>query len=72
MDSSLTSAFLHLMHLSTINHIDLSYVKNIPLSSLTSTTSINLRRLDLKNLTIIEDGSPEIVVLSGMMHKKNS
>jgi hypothetical protein len=45
LDSSLTSAFLHLMHLPTINHINLSFINNFPLSSLTS--SINLHRLDI-------------------------
>ena len=45
LDSSLKSAFLHLMHLPTINHIDLSHFRNFPLSSLTP--SVNLRRLDL-------------------------
>ena len=67
VDSSLTSAFLHLMHLPTINHIDLSFIENFPLSSLTSTTSVNLRRLDISNLSLEEDDSPETVVLSGMM-----
>ena len=45
LNFSLTSALLHLMHLPTINHIDLSYIKNFPLSSLTS--SVNLHRLDM-------------------------
>ena len=35
LNPSLTSAFLHLMHLPTINHIDLSFIQNFPLSSLT-------------------------------------
>jgi hypothetical protein len=35
------------MHLPTINHIDLSYISNFPLSSLTS--SVNLRRLDISD-----------------------
>ena len=35
LDSSLTSAFLHLMHLPTINHIDLSRIENFPLFVLT-------------------------------------
>ena len=45
MDSSLISAFLYLMHLPTINHIDLSYITDFPLSSLTP--SVNLLRLDM-------------------------
>ena len=45
LDSSLTSAFLHLMSLPTINHIDLSRIGKFPLSSLTS--SVNLLRLDI-------------------------
>ena len=45
VDSSLTSAFLHLMHLPTINHIDLSYIENFPLSNFTP--SVNLHRLDI-------------------------
>ena len=52
LDSSLTSAFLHLMSLPTINHIDLSYIRNFPLSSLTS--SVNLLRLDILCLTRFE------------------
>ena len=45
LDPSLTSSFLHLMHLPTINHIDLSLIYDFPLFSLTS--SVNLHRLDL-------------------------
>jgi hypothetical protein len=45
LDSSLTSAFLHLIHLPTINHIDLSHICNFPLSSFTP--SANLHRLDI-------------------------
>ena len=63
MIPSLTSAFLYLMHLPTINHIDLSYIQNFPLSSLTQ--SVNLLRLDIHNLyrsnSLEEDASPEIV-----------
>jgi hypothetical protein len=70
LDSSLTSAFLHLMHLPTINHLDLSYIQNFPLSSLTP--SVNLHRLDISNLwdnkPLEEDGSPELV-LSEMLPK---
>ena len=33
LDSSLTSAFLHLMHLPSINHIDLLFIQNFLLSS---------------------------------------
>ena len=50
LDSSLTSVFLHLMHLPTINHIAVSYIANFPLSSLT--LSVNLLRLDLENATL--------------------
>ena len=52
MDSSLTSAFLHLMSLPTMNHIDLSYIGNFPLSSLTS--SVNLLRLDMSHLSCFD------------------
>ena len=48
MDSSLTSALLHLMHLPTINRIDLIGIENFPLSSLI--TCINLRRLNIASL----------------------
>ena len=63
-DSSLTSALLHLMHLPTINHIDLSFIENFPLFSLTS--SVNLHRLDINYLGL---DSPEIVVPLEMMPK---
>ena len=52
LDSSLASAFLHLMHLPTINHIDLSCFINFPLFSLTP--SINLHRLDISGLLVVE------------------
>ena len=68
MIPSLTSAFLYLMHLPTINHIDLSYIQNFPLSSLTQ--SVNLLRLDINYLRrfeeLGEDASPEIVVMEMM------
>jgi hypothetical protein len=67
LDSSLTSAFIHLMHLPTINYINLSNIeKNFPLSSLTP--CVNLHRLDifhlkgLKDLNPREKGSPEVAV----------
>jgi hypothetical protein len=51
------------MHLPTINHIDLSFIENFPLSSLTS--SVNLHRLDICHVTHFdphgEDGFFEIV-----------
>ena len=64
LDSSLKSAFLHLMHLPTINHIDLSNILNFPMSSLI--LSVNLHRLDLRFMMphtepLVEDGSPGIV-----------
>ena len=59
LDSSLVSTFLRLMHLPTVNHIDLSYIKNFPLSSLTP--SVNLHRLDIYSMWLEEvGGSPEI------------
>jgi len=66
LDSSLKSAFLQLMHLPTINHIDLSFIQNFSLSSLTP--CVNLLRLDILNLWLSheEDGSP---VQSEMMPK---
>jgi hypothetical protein len=66
---SLTSAFLHLMHLPTINHIDLSFIRNFPLSSLTP--CVNLLRLDIFYVGCAnpeEDGCPE-VVQSALMPK---
>jgi hypothetical protein len=71
LDSSLTSALLHLMHLPTVNHINLISIRNFPLSSLTP--SVNLHRLDILGLRCFdqpeEDGSPEIVVQSEMITK---
>ena len=71
LDSSLTSAFLHLMHLPTVNHIELSCIQNFPLSSLTSV--VDLHRLDIFFLSRLnpfeEDGSHEFVVQSGMLPK---
>ena len=70
LDSSLSSALLHLMHLPTINHIELSRIRNFPISSLTS--CVNLHRLDLFNLDMREvngSSSPEIVVQSEMIPK---
>ena len=72
LDSSLTSAFLHLMQLPTIHHIDLSFIQNFPLSSLAP--SVNLHRLDIFHLShsnpLEEDDSPEIDVQSEMMMPK--
>ena len=70
LDSSLISALLHLMRFPSINHIDLSFITNFPLSSLTS--SINLLWLDIHYMVTFchpleEDGSPEVLV--GMMPK---
>ena len=68
--SSLTSAFLHLMHLPTINHIKLSFIQNFPLSSLT--LSVNLLRLDmlyLCRLNPLDEDPSEIVSLLEMMPK---
>ena len=71
MDSSLTSALLHLVHLPTINHIEISCIRNFPLSSLTS--SINLHRLDIFDMfdagTGREDGSFEIVQSEMMLRE---
>ena len=64
LDSSLTSALLYLMHLPSVNHIDLSFTQNFPLSSLLP--SVNLLRLDIFYLCrrnpLEEDGPSEIVV----------
>ena len=48
LNSSLSSAFLHLIHLPTMNHIDISFIVDFPLSILTS--SVNLCRLDMSHL----------------------
>jgi hypothetical protein len=72
LDSSLTSAFLHLMHLPAVNHIDLSFIAFFPLSSFTP--SVNLHRLDISRVGPSfsdrgpKDGCSEIVQ-SGMMPK---
>ena len=61
----LTSAFLQLMHLPAINHIDLSSIENFPLSSLA--LSVNLHRLDISDLRHSNPlDSSEIVVQSDM------
>ena len=63
LDSSVTSALIRLMHLPTINHIDLSYIQYFPLFSLT--LSVNLHRLDISHLKLYnphEDDFSEIVV----------
>jgi hypothetical protein len=74
LNPSLTSAFLHLMHLPSINHIDLLFIHNFPLSSLTP--SVNLLRLDICHLSGVsdvdrpeEDGSLKSVDYSEMMPK---
>ena len=64
INPSLTSAFIHLMQLPTVNHIDLSNIRKFPMSSLIP--SVNLLRLDLHNLDPLEE---EIVVQSEMMPK---
>ena len=64
---SLTSAFLHLMHLPTINHIDLSYIRNFPLSKFTP--SVNLHRLDICKLSCTDSLEEDIVVQSEMTPK---
>ena len=68
LDSSLISAFLHLMHLPSINHIELSSIQNFPLSSLTS--SVNLLRLDICDMKCTDPPpEEEFVVQSEMMPK---
>ena len=74
LNSSLTSAFLHLMHLPTVNHIDLSWITHFPLSNFNP--SVNLHRLDIFAVVPsdpIQDGEPEDgsfeFVRSGMMPK---
>ena len=60
LDSSLTSAFLHLMRFPTINHIDLSNIINFPISSLPR--SVNLHRLDMDSLSMSNFDHPGIVI----------
>ena len=68
LDSSLTSAFIHLMYLPTMNHISLSFIRNFPPSILSS--SANLHRLDMRSLKPLqEDGFPEVVMETRMMPK---
>ena len=56
LNSTLRSALLHLMHLPTINHIELSHIRYFPLSILTP--SVNLHRLEIFYL----ESSPEIIM----------
>ena len=73
LNPSLTSAFLHLMHLPTTHHIDLSCMRNFPLASLVP--SVYLLRLDICDLIQVDDVrlegdvSPEFVVQSEMRPK---
>ena len=71
LESPLTSAFIYLMHLPTINHIDLSCIENFPLSILTA--CVNLHRLDIFRLEAlnehVEDDSFKIVVQPEMVPK---
>ena len=73
LDPSLTSALLHLMHLPTIYHIDLSEIDNFPLSSLIP--CVNLLRLDISCLRYMYlytneyDGDPFEIVQSEVMPK---
>ena len=69
LDSSLKSALLHLMHLPTVNHIELSYIYNFSLSNLTP--SVNLLRLDMTCVVdLLEEGpDSEFVVQSEMLPK---
>ena len=60
LNPSLTSAFLH-VYLPTIIHIDLSYFRNFPLSSFTS--SVNLHRLDIHSVTVRRSWNHQIGVL---------
>ena len=62
LNSSLTSALLHLMHLPSINRIDLSNIKKFPLSSLIP--CVNLLQLDifcLRDAHEDDDDSFEII-----------
>ena len=70
LNFSLRSALLHLMHLPTINHIDLSNICQFPLSSFTP--SVNLNRLDvhyLSPLNSLTEDDPLQILQSGMMPK---
>ena len=64
----LTSAFLHLMHLPTINNINLSTIPNFPVSSLI--LPANLLRLDLTHLSCVEPFEDEIAVVQSEMMPK--
>ena len=63
LDSSLTSAFLHLMRFPTINHIELSNIRNFPFSSL----PLSVHRLDIHSLRRFDQPALEIVFESEMM-----
>ena len=58
LDSSLTSAFLYLMHLPNVNYIKLSFINNFPLSSLTP--CVNLHQLDIFYLKFGNDFSESL------------
>lgn len=58
IDSSISSSFLYLMHLPSINHIDLSSIQEFPLSNFT--TSPNLHRLDISFMKLFDyEPNPE-------------
>ena len=73
VDSSLTSTFLHLMHLPTIKFIGLESIKNFPGYGLFG--SENLHRLEIRQMVLDshlsddEDGTLGLVLLSEVMPK---
>jgi hypothetical protein len=50
LNPSLTSVFLYIMHLPNVNHIDLSFIQDFPLSSLTLSVNLHHDRLNIFNL----------------------
>ena len=67
MDSFLTSAFNHLLHLPTLNYIELSSIRNLPVSILAPCA--NLLRFDVYDLNCTDLLEEEVIVQSEMMPK---
>lgn len=60
IDPLLRSTLLHLIHLPTLTHLDISHVRNIPISAFAP--CINLEQLDIRYITLapFEDQDPSL------------
>ena len=67
LDSFLKSAFNHLLHLPTLNYIELSSIRNLPVSILAPCA--NLLRFDVYDLKCTDLLEEEVIVQSEMMPK---